>query len=158
MRFNYECADEVRKYLASVWVTRVEYNRLTEKIRTMETQAMNITATLSATPGGGDGDAQRLWTALADETAKLKDKLTAVLELEHEVEAFVDRIEDPMYRMILKLRYVDCLSWPHVLELLCRGGVYYSERQMFRLHGEALEQARRQWIIEHEDKETTYGN
>ena len=155
---NYQL-DPVRKFLSSAWEARVEYNRLTEKIRTMEAQAMNTTATLSAAPGGGGiSDTQRLWAALADETAKLKDKLSAALEREHEVEAFVERIDDPMYRMILKLRYVDCLSWPRVMELLSRGGIYYSQRNITRLHGEALEQARRQWIIEHEDKETTYGN
>ena len=116
---------------------------------------MSVTATLSATPGGGGGgDAEKMWAALADESARLYPLLKAAMEQERRVENFIDRIPHDSYRLILKLRYLDCLSWERVQELLSRSGVFYSDRHIYRLHGEALEAARRLWAQDNKEEKS----
>ena len=55
---------------------------------------------------------------------------------------------------MLKLRYLDCLSWERVQELLSRSGVFYSDRHIYRLHGEALEAARRLWAQDNKEEKS----
>ena len=141
--------DPVRDFLNSVRYTRIEYNRLSDRIKALETQCMSITATLSAVPGGGNADAERLWAALADESAKLYPKLREIQQCEREVEQFISKLPDSAHRIVLKLRYLDGLSWEHVIGQMTRGGLYYSDRQIYRIHGEALEVARRLWNETH---------
>ena len=81
MPYSTNTKDPVREFLDSVRTARVEYNRLSEKIRGLEAQCMSVTATLSATPGGGGGgDAEKMWAALADESARLYPLLKAAME------------------------------------------------------------------------------
>ena len=80
---------------------------------------------------------EKMWAALADESARLYPLLKAAMEQERRVENFIDRIPHDSYRLMLKLRYLDCLSWERVQELLSRSGVFYSDRHIYRLHGEA---------------------
>lgn len=62
------------------------------------------------------------------------------------VEAFVSRVPDGMHRTILRRRYLDTeRSWPKISQSLAADGVSYSERQLARLHAEAVEVARRLW-------------
>ena len=112
MPYSTNTKDPVREFLDSVRAARVEYNRLSKKIRGLEAQCTSATATLSATPGGGGGgDAEKMWAALADESARLYPLLKAAMEQELRVENFIDRIPNDSYRLMLKLRYLDCLSW-----------------------------------------------
>lgn len=155
MPYSTNTKDPVREFLDSVRTARVEYNRLSEKIRGLEAQCMSVTATLSATPGGGGGgDAEKMWAALADESARLYPLLKAAMEQERRVENFIDRIPNDSYRLMLKLRYLDCLSWERVQELLSRSGVFYSDRHIYRLHGEALEAARRLWAQDNKEEKS----
>lgn len=145
--------DPAREFLDSVRYARLEYHRLSEKVKLLETQCEHITATLKATPGGGSADTEKIWAALADESGRLYRQLRAVLERTGEVEDFIEKLPDPRHRLILKLRYLDSMRWPEVNRHMSQGGVYYSDRQMFRLHGEALNSARALWAATHEEED-----
>ena len=85
----------------------------------------------------------------------LQDRLIAAsndwLRRVKDAEDFVDRIGNVEYRILLQLRYIDCNRWDDVQRIMERFGLYYSNRQMFRLHGNALQEARRLWNEESEE-------
>ena len=97
---------------------------------------------------------QAAWRTLAGNIPLLSPLLKAAMEQERRVENFIDRIPNDSYRLMLKLRYLDCLSWERVQELLSRSGVFYSDRHIYRLHGEALEAARRLWAQDNKEEKS----
>lgn len=136
---------DVKEYLRSVWYAREEIERLSVRIKEMEAQAMKVTASISGMPHGGNSDAQALWSRIADDTNELYTRLNGHYDLVKEVESFIELIPTDKYKAVLKLRYVDCLSWNKVTTRLESAGYYYDTRQIFRIHGAALEEARRIW-------------
>ena len=152
MAYRMSNLDPVREFLNSVRYARIEYNRLSERIKALESRCMSITASLNSAPGGGNADAEELWAALADESAKLYPQLRQAREVEREVDRFIDTLPDPAHRLVLKLRYIDVLSWEDVIQRMTQGGLFYSARQVYRIHGEALEVARALWNETHKEK------
>lgn len=139
---------DVKSFLQSVWYARAEIDRLSDSVKELETQAMKMTASLTGMPRGGNADAQALWARIIDDTDKLYARQTFYYEHLKHVEAFIDLIPQDKYREVLKLRYVNCMTWPEVARRLESVGYYYEIRQVFRLHGAALEEARKLWETE----------
>ncbi len=135
---NYSNAQQ---FLESALQCRLEQDRLLERIGYMRTRCLKITPTLSAVPGGGNADAQALWAALADEERRLTQLLQDELEHARAVEAFIDMLPTPIYREILKYRYLDFLTVPGVTLRLERTGYCRSQRQVERLLAGALDEA-----------------
>ena len=135
--------EEVKAFLGAVMEARFRYRRACRKVEELEERCEQITTTWSEAPGGG-GDVHKDGPiiALAQKRSELPTLYAAWERAEEEVDRFLDEITDNRYRAILKLRYVDLLRWPKVLEKLkSEAGIYYEERQMFTLHGKALNAA-----------------
>jgi len=85
-------------------------------------------------PRGGSGD----WTATADKLIELEQRVNArireLVRLKHAAMDAIDRVEDARQREVLELYYIDGYKWEQVAE---RMGL--DERQVFRLHGRALQ-------------------
>ena len=137
--------DECRLWLESYRELRDNVNRLNQKYARMLAQATRITPQLRDMPGGGDGDRERLLAALADEADDvliLRDKARARLM---ELEEFIDAIPTPVSRTLLRYRYVECLNWVQVQFAMQKSGYYYERTHIYRLHGDALKEARQLW-------------
>lgn len=148
--------DPVRQYLSSVAEARVEARRLRFKLKRLETQATRITTALTGMPAGG-GDRERLLVELADLSEQSRLALIAAEKQENEVSAFIDRLPDQTSRIILKLRYCDCLMWEtngrkgrSVKSEMAKVGLCYEIAQLFRLHGKALNEARELYYKEND--------
>lgn len=141
-----ERIDPAKDLLESVRGARMDLNRCQWKLQTTWSQCTRITAQLGLTPGGG-GDVHKdgLLLAVAEQQELLRSLYLRAVETENRVEHFIAGIPDARYRAILRLRYLDLLRWPEVLDQLEKGGLYYSDRQMFRLHGEAMQAARKHY-------------
>lgn len=137
---------EVRVFLGSVRAAKIDMLRCQQKIQEAEDQCKRITAQVSGAPGGG-GDVHKdgPWAALADQRSLLVGLYEEAIRRETEVERFIGMITDCNQRVVLRLRYVDLLPWPSIQEQLQEYGICYSERQIFRIHGEALQAARALW-------------
>lgn len=139
--------DPVRCFLSSVAEARLEARRLGFRIRRLEAQATKLTTSLTGMPVA-HGDSGNLLAALADMRTECGHAQVQAERQEEKVAEFIEKIDDPTSRMILKLRYCECLDWvgrPHrrsVIGELAKVGLYYSERQIYRLHGRALNEAR----------------
>jgi len=121
----------------------VERSICEDKLARTRTDAERITAAWGPVSGGwGDPHKDGLLVLLADRSAELDAVIRRLWDRERLVEAFIALLPDERHRAVLTLRYIDCLRWPQVEEKLKELGVWYDERQMFRLHGAALQAAR----------------
>lgn len=65
--------------------------------------------------------------------AKVEEKAEALLA----IETAIDALEAPAERLLMRLRYIEGRSWASICWEICPLG--YSERQVYYLHGRALE-------------------
>ena len=147
-------SDELRAFLGSVQDARFQYNRAVTREQELRERCEHITTSWSEAPGGG-GDVHKdgPLVALAQAHAALKPLYLAWERAEDEVDRFLDGIQDTRYKAILKYRYVDLYTWPRVIKELEKSGIYYEERQVYRLHGKALNEARELWKKRQEENE-----
>lgn len=132
--------DPVREFLNSYWELRKEHRRLERKIEELESQCQSVTAKYSALPGGGGGNGNSAWDALVEARERAGAALTKTLYREADIEQFINSLPEPRYRVLLKYRYLELLNWEPIAKKM-----NYSERQLRRLHGRALQAARKLW-------------
>ena len=91
-----------------------------------------------------------IFTKLAATRRFYGQKQREAEQREAEVTALIEALSNADSRLILRLRYCDGLHWssgkaghPSVLGGMAEAGLYYSERQMYRMHLHALAEARR---------------
>lgn len=137
--------DPAKMFLQSVFEARSEAQRLRRKITRLEAQTEHITANLTGMPHSGNRDSEGAWAALADIRASYAQKLLDAELVEKGVADFIDTLPTRECRVVLRLRYLDCLRWPSVMSGLEKAGICYEERQVYRIHGKALSEAREMW-------------
>lgn len=139
--------DDCRAYLESYREAVSEVARMRDDHARLLEAATSITAHWSATPGGGhdSGGRDRLLASLADADSKTLERAAEALRRKEDIEHFIDALPTPNYRIILRLRYLRLLSWDRIGRELSRMGIDYADSHLFRLHGQALNQARELW-------------
>lgn len=144
-------SDPCRAWLESYGEICVEVRRLQERLTALRDQATHITSVISDMPKGGSADSERVLVRIADTGSEMASRYADLLERQAEIERFIDGLDGSLTRIILRLRYVDRLSWPKIQERLEEDNIYYSERNIYVLHGRALTTARRKWAEEHKE-------
>lgn len=139
--------DTVVAFLRSAREAKMEISRYRARVEELESRCTRMTANISAMPGGGNSDAQQLWSALADERRKTMEAERREMETYKEVEAFISKIPNPTHRAILRLRYLSGLSWVKVQMKLYESGIFYSESHIKKLHRQALGAASALWRL-----------
>ena len=138
--------DPTLDFLRSVRWARAQARRTDLRLQELRASATRITAQITGMPGGGsDLHRDGLRVALADMETRLTEEHREALVREREVLTFLSRLPDASHREVLTLRYVSCLRWPQIREELEKVGLYYEERQIYRIHGNALQAARQLW-------------
>ena len=147
--------DPVRCFLESVKDARFEQRRCYDKYLELDAKSRSITSQLSGMPGGSGGDKHKdsLLVALAQQEDEYLRRYREAEEQAHRVEHFIQQIQNPTQRAVLLLRYVDLHTWPRVVEKLGEAKIYYEERQVHRIHGDALQAARLLWAELNPDEE-----
>lgn len=139
--------DPVVTFLRSATAAKLEVSRRSRRIQILESQCTRITTAPRPTAGGGGGrnDRKELLAELAD--ARDEESLAIRQELEQyrTVSCFIDHIQDPISRFILRLRYLEGCTWTDAQRKLYQDGTYYSERHLRRLHNKALDEAQALW-------------
>ena len=134
--------DPTLDFLRSVRWARAQARRTDLRLQELRASATRTTGL----PGGGsDLHRDGLRVALADMETRLTEEYREALAREREVSTFLSRLPDASHREVLTLRYVNCLRWPQIREELEKVGLYYEERQIYRIHGNALQAARQLW-------------
>ena len=142
--------DELYEFLTAPAITRQEIERLEERSRSLWDTCTKITAVPPDSEHvGGGADRNELLASYADAAGNIgreREKHEAQLRA---VDEFLSRMQTPLYRLILKYRYVNGDSWADILTHLQNSGVFYSDRHIYRLHGLALREARKLWGDDH---------
>lgn len=138
---------DARDFLRSVREARIEKRRCEYRLAELRAQCERTTPNYNTAPGGGGSDAHKdaLLIAASEQADALREKAAAYLRRIDAVENFISSLPDVKHRSVLRLRYADGLGWPDVNEGLRDYGLYYEERQMYRLHGAALSEARKRF-------------
>ena len=142
--------DPAREFLCSVREAAFNVSRCRRKIEQLRSECERVTAVMGGAPGGyGDEHKDGMWAELADYCTELSELYKVSVRHERKVQDFIGTLEDPDQRAVLTLRYVDLLRWPEIFQELSQLGMYYSERQIYRIHGLGLEAARKKWEETH---------
>lgn len=139
--------DPVKDFLASAAEARLEADRLRAKLTRLES--------IAARKGTDDQAAQ-----IEEMKAQTSDALIRAEKQEADVTQFINSLSDPAYRTVLKLRYCEGLEWTGAplkrtvqSEMAKVSPAYtYSERSIYRIHGEALQEARELYKEKHNGK------
>jgi hypothetical protein len=134
-----------RELLESVQEAKLEIARHRARAMELESRCTKMTASMSGMPRGGGSDAQLLWSTLADYRDKEFEAEQRELEAYRSVEEFISMLPSRKHRTVLRLKYLDCLSWVKVQMKMYDIGDFYSERHIYRIHDKALESAEEVW-------------
>ena len=145
-----------KEFLLSVRWAHLEEQRIEDRIQTLTDRAHSITSSLKdvcVRGGGGSVQKDDFLVGIADEVERLLEAKKDTTQRILDVESFIDRLHDPRHRRILHLRYVQGLRWERIAEAMTSGHIYYSERQIYRLHKYALRAADRLWAQEQSEED-----
>ena len=145
-----------KEFLLSVRWAHLEEQRIEDRIQTLTDRAPSITSSLKdvcVRGGGGSVQKDDFLVGIADEVERLLEAKKDTTQRILDVESFIDRLHDPRHRRILHLRYVQGLRWERIAEAMTSGHIYYSERQIYRLHKYALRAADRLWAQEQSEED-----
>ena len=130
-------SQEKKEILLQYRAAEREEKRLELEIQRWRSRAEKMTAGYGGTPSGG-GDGRSLENTMAhidDLTEQLADQRDRLVTLRREIGMAIDSVPDARLRELLRLRYIDGLSFEQIAVRM-----NYSWRQVIRLHGAALSQ------------------
>ena len=126
----------------------LNYRALVLEVRQLQSYLVSLERALdsvsspqfSFTPRGphsGGSPVERQVVRFLDVQELYKAKLAEKLVRLAVVEQAIDSLDAPAERLVMRLRYLEGRSWASVCSFLQNEG--YSERQVYRLHGFALQ-------------------
>lgn len=125
----------VRQWLSRYRELVEEIDRETRQAHYWEDKAVSLSSSkLSFAPK------TRRLVSMQDYVAEFLDLASHCAELgreaqaaKEEIEKVVDSLEEPSYRRVLRLKYIDGMTYQQIADHL-----HYSKRQIHRIHGRAL--------------------
>ena len=131
-------SQEKKEILLQYRAAEREEKRLEAEIQRWRSRAEKMTAGYGGIPSGG-GDGRSLENTMAhidDLTRQLAQRLDRLVTLRQKIVTAIDSVPDPKQRELLRLRYIDGLTWGKLAVVMG----YDDLRWIYRLHGRALEQ------------------
>ena len=137
----------VKTYLLSAKDAYRDARSCEDRIEQLQSEAARITSSPDAVPSGGTRDPHRdaILAALADHLQELSEKQLLFVKRRASVDAFIETLRAGDHRVILRLRYIQMLPWSKVLKKLPDYGMFYEDRNVYRLHARALQEAQEKW-------------
>lgn len=130
-------SDKIRwrelNFLNGIWRARAECAGLESQVAALRERRARLSDVLD-----GDGNAG-LIPELEERIRDLEEHHRVWCALEQEVGGVIARVEDPVCRAVLTLRYISLLRWGEIRDRLEQQNLYYSQRQIFNLHSQGLE-------------------
>lgn len=126
---------EKKEYLRRYKAADDEINDLLREKERILSRLTRMTSSATGMPrGGGDKDPMTNGVAKMIELEReIDSKVDKLVELRREIEAGIETVDSNTQRRLLKLRYIDGMTWERVAVEMD-----YSYMQVCRLHGKAL--------------------
>ena len=128
-----------KEFLQQYRLAEMEEQRLEHEIERWRSRAERMTAGYSKAPAGGaDGRSmEHTLERLGDLAVELTQQRDKLIRLRREIGAAIDTVPDARLRELLRLRYIEGMTWERVAVQMG-----YSYMQVCRLHGKALTQVK----------------
>lgn len=122
----------LRRYQEAV----AEQDRLMGEIAQWRSLAEKVSPTLSSLPKGGGGPGRMISAVehINALEAELADQIVERVTTRREIGQAIDRVQDERLSRLLRLRYIDGLTWERVAVEM-----HYCYKQTKRLHWKALD-------------------
>lgn len=140
--------DAVKKKLESYAALQRKIDNKIQRLRTLEASIGSTSApNMSGMPGGGgngESKVERLVVKKDELERSIRRLEQEERELLNELEALIDRLEDPDHQIVIEMRYIDRLPWwPICAALYSREDDYELNahkylKRTFKRHGSAL--------------------
>lgn len=130
---------EKKEFLQQYRLAEMEEQRLEHEIERWRSRAEKVTPGYSKAPaGGGDGRSlEHTLERLGELAGELTHQWDKMVRLRREIGAAIDTVPDARLRELLRLRYIEGMTWERVAVQMG-----YSYMQVCRLHGKALTQVK----------------
>jgi len=137
----------VEKFLESANEALLESKRIYRRVELLSARCESLMKQLGGM-GQENETLEKLRKRLDEERVREMEATRREMERYREVEEFIDQLEKPDHRTILRRRYLDMgLTWVQIHQRLISDGWFYSERQLFRMYRDALREAREIWEL-----------
>ena len=119
-----------------------QYRALNDSINAKLGQVAELRRKAQTVGGGSEGGARssapydrigEITAKICDREAEINREIDALVELQREISAKIARVDDSRLRLLLELRYLNCMTFERVAVAM-----NYSYMQVCRLHGRAL--------------------
>lgn len=122
----------LRRYREAV----TEQDRLMGEIAQWRSLAEKVSPTLSSLPKGGGGPGRMISAVehINALEAELADQIVERVTIRREIGQAIDRVQDERLSRLLRLRYIDGLTWERVAVEM-----HYCYKQTKRLHWKSLD-------------------
>lgn len=135
---------DVKAFLMSAEEALLEAKRVQRRVEQLEHRCQKLVYRDGV--ANPSGELRELWTLLSEERVRETEAIRTEMARYRAVEDFIAAIPDPTERSILRRRYLDGeTTWVRICFVLQRDGVYYSERQVYRLYKAAMKTAQSLW-------------
>jgi len=127
---------QVQHYLNSAWYYKKKAEKLDDEIRILRSKAEKMTTSYQEAPvfaSGIEDQRQAKIDEMADKQREYKKMLQQCRNQLQEIQYVINMLEDFQERIVLEFRYMHFMHWQDIAFRL-----YYTERQILNIHGEAL--------------------
>lgn len=123
---------------AKTWLSRGFWmRREKEQLERMREETFarltQITPTLKGDRVSGTPNPHK-FEELIELDTDIAEKIQSLDRTRHEIFTTIQQLTDSRYRQVLLGRYYECMAWSDIATLM-----HYEERQVFRVHGMALQ-------------------
>ena len=126
---------EKKAYLLRYRTADAEINDMLREKERIMSRLTRMTSSISGMPHGG-GESDKLTdgvSKLIDLDKEIDGRVDALVDFRREIEGKISALDSDMQRRLLKLRYIDGMTWERVAVEMG-----YERRQICRIHGYAL--------------------
>ena len=138
---------EIKRWLGRLRFQEARIEAESEQIERLRALTEKVTASCGAGGGGGSCQDHRydLVAQVIDGQRELDDRMRELMRTEKEIRNVIAAVPEERMRVLLELRYIAHRSWERVA-----AAMGYEERQVHRIHAEALRRIAELGLIDEE--------
>lgn len=127
-----------KEYLGQYRRLKTDIDSKTEQLEELRGLAESVSHSTGTECSGGTSDKVGKTVAkIVDLDNEISCQIEKLLELKGKIEGMIAKVDDPVLRQLLTLRYINGRKWEQISIDL-----NYSRMQIYRLHGNALEKVK----------------
>lgn len=133
-------AQDAKHFLNQVYRIEERIDGLMKQMERYQDMATHITSKWGDGIHSGDAHSQveQAVVKIVELEQEINTEIDQLIQVKRQVKKVVKQVDDPQQKMLLELRYFQYLRFPDIASRM-----NYSERQLLRLHGDALKSVAR---------------